>query len=141
MTFQRVVAAAVCLFVVTPILACRCLEPASTEQAYENAQAVILASVDSVDGVGDSLAGARARLSVKEAWKSDVVCNIEVSTSTTCAFDFRPGNEYLLYLYSDKVSGQWNTRICVGNTPADGAAAALEWLRLKGLKAQIRPPR
>ncbi len=122
-------------------LACRCLEPASTADAYRSATVVVRAKVLSVEGVGDSPGGARASLRVEEAWKADVPGEVVVSTSTTCAFDFHAGNDYLLYLYPGSVSGELITRICVGNCLAADAEAALRWLRAHGQKAQVQTPR
>lgn len=120
--------------------ACRCLEPASTAIAYQNATAVVRAWVDSVEGLGDSPEGAVAHVSVKEAWKAEVSEDIQVSTQTTCAFDFQPSTEYLLFLYPGTKTGQWSTRICVGNQPIEQAAPALDWLRRNANKLDILSP-
>lgn len=122
-------------------IACRCLEPESTADAYGRAQVVVRATVLSVDGVGDSPGGARARLRVEEAWKADVPAEVVVSTSTTCAFDFHAGNEYLLYLYPGTEAGELTTRICVGNCLAANAEGALRWLRAHGDRSQVQMPR
>jgi hypothetical protein len=135
--FGRVLVLLVLVFVAEQALACRCLEPASTADAYGKAQVVVRATVLSVDGVGDSPGGARARLRVEEAWKADVPAEMVVSTSTTCAFDFHAGNEYLLYLYPGPAAGEWSTRICVGNCLAADAEGALRWLRAQGERARV----
>jgi hypothetical protein len=127
--------------VAQPALACRCLEPASTADAYRSAPVVIRATVLSVDGVGDSPGGARARLHVEEAWKSDVPVEMDVSTSTTCAFDFHEGSEYLLYIYPGPAAGEFSTRICVGNCLAANAETALRWLRTHGKKSLVQTSR
>lgn len=136
--FGRVLVLLVLAFVAEQALACRCLEPASTADAYGRAHVVVRATVLSVDGVGDSPGGARARLRVEEAWKADVASEIVVSTSTTCAFDFHTGKEYLLYLYPGPAAGELSTRICVGNRVAADAEAALRWLRAHADKSQVR---
>ena len=128
-------------FVAEQVLACRCLEPASTADAYGRAHVVVRATVLSVDGVGDSPGGARARLRVEEAWKADVAGEIVVSTSTTCAFDFQAGNEYLLYLYPGAQPSEYSTRICVGNCLAANAEGALRWLRTRGRGSQVHGTR
>jgi hypothetical protein len=139
--FARIAVLLVLALGAGPVLACRCLEPASTAVAYGRAHAVVRAAVLSVDGVGDSPGGARARLRVEEAWKADVAGEIVVSTSTTCAFDFQPGNEYLLYLYPGPGAGEWTTRICMGNCLTANAERALRWLRAHGRKTQVQPLR
>ena len=121
------------------VLACRCLEPASTADAYGRAHLVVRATVLAVDGVGDSPGGARAKLRVAEAWKTDVPSEVVVSTSTTCAFDFHAGSEYLLYLYPGSEPDQWSTRICVGNCLASTAEASLSWLHTHGKAARVVP--
>jgi hypothetical protein len=137
-TFGPVLALLVLVGVAQQAMACRCLEPESTADAYGRAQVVVRATVLSVDGVGDSPGGARARLRVEEAWKADVPGEIVVSTSTTCAFDFHAGNEYLLYLYPGPEAGELSTRICVGNCLVAEAGAALRWLSAHGRRAQLQ---
>ncbi len=139
--FVRVIAAVVLAVAAQQSLACRCLEPASTADAYGSATVVVRAKVLSVEGVGDSPGGARAQLRVEEAWKSAVPGEVVVSTSTTCAFDFRAGNEYLLYLYPGPAAGELSTRICVGNCLAADAKEALRWLRAHGKQSQVQLPR
>ena len=139
--FGRVLVLVVLAFVAEQALACRCLEPASTADAYGRAHVVVRATVLSVDGVGDSPGGARAQLRVAEAWKADVASEIVVSTSTTCAFDFQAGNDYLLYLYPGAEPGEYSTRICVGNCLAANAEDALRWLRTRGRGSQVQVAR
>ena len=138
MSATRFILAFVFVFAAYPVWACRCLEPANTARAYRNAAAVVRASVSSVEGVGDSPTGAQAVITVKEAWKTDITEELKVSTSTTCAFDFHPDSEYLLYLYPGSEKGQWITRICVGNRPVTEAAKSLNWLRRHARKASIQ---
>ena len=139
--FGRVLVLLVLTLVAQQALACRCLEPASTADAYGRAHVVVRATVLSVDGVGDSPGGARARLRVEEAWKADVATEIVVTTSTTCAFDFQAGNDYLLCLYPGTGPSEYSTRICVGNCLAANAEGALRWLRAQGHGAQVTMPR
>ena len=122
-----------------PALACRCLEPASTAKAYRSADIVVRAKVQSVDGVGDAPGGARAHLLVEQAWKADVAAEIDVKTSTTCAFDFQAGQDYLLYLSRDRQADQLTTRMCVGNQPAARADNALQWMHKHGRSAERLP--
>ncbi len=124
-----------------PALACRCVEPTSTAKAYRSADIVVQATVQSVDGVGDAPGGARARLRVGQAWKADVAAEVDVQTSTTCAFDFKAGQEYLLYLRREHAAAPLTTRICMGNLPAAQADRALQWLRRNGRSAQRLPVR
>ena len=135
------VLAAVLLAASAQAVACRCVEPASTSRAYRTAPSVVLASVQSVEGVGDAPGGARATLRISEAWKTAMPPTVDVRTSTTCAFDFRPGTEYLLYLRRGEQAGEWTTRICLGNRPSADAGEALDWLRRHGQRAPVRTPR
>ena len=122
-----------------PALACRCVEPASTAQAYRSADVVVRARVQAVEGVGDAPGGARARLVVEESWKADVAGDLEVATSTTCAFDFQAGQHYLLFLFRDRQADRLTTRICAGNQPVPQAASALQWMRRHGRSSQRLP--
>ncbi len=124
-----------------PALACRCVEPASTATAYRRADVVVRARVQSVEGEGEAPGGALAHLLVDQAWKTDVPAAVDVKTSTTCAFDFKPGQDYLLYLLRDRQAGQLTTRICMGNLPASQADSALQWMHKHGRGARSLPNR
>ncbi len=114
--------------------ACRCLEPTSTSRAYSKADAIVLATVQAVDGEGTSAGGARAHLKVTEAWKVAVSTDLDVHTHSTCAFDFQPGQAYLVYLERSGTGPGWSTRICMGNRKATEADVPLRWLRAHGKK-------
>ena len=58
--FVRVIAVVVLAVATQQSLACRCLKPASTADAYGSATVVVRAKVLSVEGVGDSPGGWRA---------------------------------------------------------------------------------
>lgn len=120
--------------------ACRCVEPGPTA-AYRTAQGVVHVSVLAVSGDAEGPGGATASLSVQLAWKADAAQTIEVHTSTTCAYLFQPGREYLVYLRQTAGSTAYTTRRCMGNKPIEQAKAQLDWLRSKATAKQVLTPR
>lgn len=111
--------------------ACRCVTPKTPEQAFVKADAVVLAEVARVDGNFEAEGGATATLKVSKAWKVDMPATLRVETRTTCAFDFRSGETYLVYLSRSGGRTKYTTTICDGNMPAGRAGSALEWLGRK----------
>jgi hypothetical protein len=75
--------------------------------------------------------GSTATFTVTHSWKAEVPQTISVSTSTTCAFNFVQGEEYLLYLYRTPEGGYYTSK-CVGDLPMAKAEAALSWLKVHG---------
>jgi hypothetical protein len=108
--------------------ACRCIAPKTPEEAFARADAVVLAEVLEIDGKFNAEGGAIATLRAAKAWKSGVPATLKVETRTTCAFDFRKGETYLVYLSRSGHRAQFATTICDGNLPVSKAGAALQWL-------------
>lgn len=111
--------------------ACRCIAPKTPEQAFARADAVVLGEVVDVDGNFEAEGGAIATLKVRNAWKADVPATLRVETRTTCAFDFRAGATYLVYLSRSGSRTAYTTTICDGNLPVGRAGTALDWLSRK----------
>ena len=108
-------------------IACRCAGPISPSTAYQRAQAVVVGKVLDLKGDRDK-EGATARIAVSRAWKQRVDAEVEVFTSTTCAFDFQVGEEYLLYLYESPKTKGYTTKKCLGNQTVVQAGKSLAWL-------------
>ena len=89
---------------------------------------MVLAEVLEIDGKFNAEGGAIATLRAAKAWKSGVPATLKVETRTTCAFDFRKGETYLVYLSRSGHRAQFATTICDGNLPVSKAGAALQWL-------------
>jgi hypothetical protein len=109
--------------------ACRC-GSISPSTAYHQADVVLWGKVLTVKGNINTEAGATARISVLKLWKRGVANanEVEVLTRTTCAYDFKIGEEYLLFLNKDSHTDQFTTGICNGNLPIANAKNALKWL-------------
>jgi hypothetical protein len=116
--------------------ACRCPEPLSPEIAYDRADVVVCGKALSVQG-NMYKEGAIVRIKVFDAWKKKIHSEIDVFTSTTCAFDFQTGEEYLLYLYDMPEGKYYSTKKCVGNLPTSKAKKALLWIEQNGLHTGI----
>jgi len=113
--------------------ACRCVEPGPAV-AYRRAEAVAQVQVTKVTGNPVGPGGAKVQLTVSRGWKAPVGDSIEVATSTTCAYVFEQGREYLVYLQRDEANALI-TRRCMGNRPLVDAKAALDWLARHGKAA------
>jgi len=116
-------------------IACRCAGALSPRAAYQRAPVVVRAEVRSVTG-DINKAGVTATLRVSQAWKKRVSREVTVFTNTTCAFVFRPGTEYLLYLYETPAEGYYTAR-CLGNLPITAANQSLAWLDRYGALAAV----
>jgi len=110
--------------------ACRCATD-TIATGYERAFAVVVGSVESVRpiepvGVGS---GSMATVNVSTAWKHAMPASLQVSSQTTCAYEWEAGRSYVLAIFQD--AGRWSTSMCLGNhaLPAD---AAVGWLRRHG---------
>jgi len=117
-------------------LACRCPGQISPESAYQRADVVLCGKVLTVKGDIDK-EGATARIRVLKVWKKRVQSEVDVFTSTTCAFVFRTGEEYLLYLYETPEGKYYSTKKCIGNLPISKAKKALNWLERNGVSTGI----
>lgn len=120
-------------------LACRCVDP-TPAAAYRGAELVVRARVAKVSGDPEGPGGAVARLTVAQSWKGAVTGEIEVATSTTCAYPFEAGQELLVYLQRGTGAAAWSTRRCRGNRPLAEAAGALDWLSRYGKPTPSSPP-
>ena len=100
------------LLMTKPALACRCKTP-PTRLAYQRADVVVVAKVDSVTNKADD--AQVAVLSVSQAWKHDVPAQITVlAGGKVCGHFFDADQEYVLYLFVNK-DGAYTTKNCVGN--------------------------
>jgi hypothetical protein len=116
-------------------LACRCSLGLSERAAYQRAHVVVVGRVDKVAPHADQN-GSTATLTVTQGWKKRVSHEIQVETSTDCAFQFSDGQEYLLYLY-DEPNGGFYTSECVGNAQLLHAGHPLDWLKRHGTPAIV----
>ena len=83
--------------------------------------------------------GSTAVLRPSRAWKQNVEAELEVHTATTCAFDFKPDQDYLLYLHRSANTGRLSTHACMGNREAPQAQPSMDWLQRYGRTAEITP--
>ena len=125
------------LLAATQAQACRCAGPHTPQSAYRMADVVVLAEVLAVEGNFEAQGGAIATLNASRAWKAGVPATLRVETRTTCAFDFRQGETYLVYLTRSDGRTSYATTICRGNLRSGEAGAALEWLARRGNSAPV----
>jgi hypothetical protein len=98
--FARALLLLIALLVYAPeaVFACRCPAHRSFSDAYARAESVVTGKVSALQTNADGN-GSTATVIVSQSWKAQAPQTISVSTSTTCAFNFVQGEEYLLYLY------------------------------------------
>lgn len=116
--------------------ACRCAGPVPPATAYRNAQVVVQGKILAVKG-DINKEGATARVEVSKAWKKKIKSELEVSTRTTCAYEFHVGEEYLIYLQQTADGGHYSTKKCVGNVKSAEAGNALTWLERHGAPQDV----
>lgn len=109
--------------------ACRCNHLISIENAYSQADIVLIGKVITLKGSPYIKGGAKAYIDVDKSWKKSTPISVKVLTSTTCAFDFKVGSQYLLYLYKVKDNDHYIARACQGNTLLSEAESDLQWLK------------
>lgn len=127
-TLSTILVAAIIPLAATGAHACRCAGPLTPQGAFTQADAVVFAEVLAVEGNFKAEGGAIATLKTNKAWKAGVPATLRVETRTTCAFDFRTGETYLVYLARSRGRAPYSTTICRGNLRAGEAGAVLEWL-------------
>lgn len=127
-----IAAAGLGLFAATAAQACRCEGDLSPARAYERADAIVLGQVEKVDGDPEAQGGAMITLRPEMAWKAGVPASLKVETRTTCAYDFKAGQTYLVYLTRTGSATPYATGICNGNVTAAEAGKKLDWLKAHG---------
>jgi hypothetical protein len=113
---------------------CRCL-PFTLEEAADRADAVFVATVDSL-GTGTDENGAReVWLRVEDAWKGVDTQEVRVSgNATSCGIRFTPGERYLVFAEADS-AGTFRTAMCMGTRGLDPDAPLPSGL---GVPARLR---
>ena len=120
--------------------ACRCAGFISPAVAYQRADVVLWGKVLAVKGDINTEQGAIAKISVLKLWKKSVGKEVEVLTRTTCAYDFKIGDEYLLFLNKTADIKFFTTGICSGNLQITNAEKAFNWLKLHAKLIDIDSP-
>jgi hypothetical protein len=122
---------AACMLLPVASFACRCVEPEPPAPAYRNAAAVIVGTVTNIRQNAEKTAIATVRVS--QRWKKQLPDEIEVATvPTTCAFEFKPDMQYVLYVRELPNGGGYVTAKCRGNLPLSEAEKPLAWLKKNG---------
>ena len=109
--------------------ACRCNGDITPKKAYEGVDVVLLGKVTSIFGNPFQKGGEKVKIIVFKSWKASVSEVITVFSSTSCAFNFQMGEEYLLYLTQNKDTGSYRTSVCGGNVLGSDAKDNLDWLK------------
>ena len=119
-----------------PALACRCAADLSPTAAYQRAEAVVIGEVSAVKA--DSEPGSStATITISHAWKKAVSREIRVHTSTTCAYAFREGQQFVLYLYPSRSAGYYTSH-CVGNATLAEGGKKIAWLKRNGAVSSVK---
>jgi hypothetical protein len=112
--------------------ACRCAGPFTPQESYEHADAIVLAEVTAVSGDIDAEGGAIVTLQAERSWKHKVPAMLKVETRSTCAYDFKTGERYLVYLSRSGARVDYSTTMCAGNLPYSQSASSIRWLQTQG---------
>jgi hypothetical protein len=113
-------------------LPCSCV-PATLKTYYKRADAVVAAKVISVSNSAQGEVTTTAKLEVIDVWKQRLPKQIEVISGSSCVYDFKAGEEHLLYLQKAQAD-RFSTMKCQGNLPLDKARKSLNWLKRYGKK-------
>jgi len=82
--------------------------------------------------------GSTAVVSVKASWKTSSPARLIINTFTSCAFNWKTGGEYILFLIKES-NGLYSTDRCVGSRLANDLKA-IQWLNQHGKKMQVFKP-
>lgn len=113
----------------TQSYACRCAGDLTLDEAYENVDVVLLGTATTISGSPFQKGGAEIKIDVTKVWKCSVPKEIKIFSSTSCAFNFKTGEQYLLYLNKDKAADYYVTSSCYGNVSISEAGGKLNWLK------------
>lgn len=117
--------------------ACRCKDPVNTGAAYNKADLVIQGTVQKLTGSIKTPEGSVAEIAVDNAWKGKTSGLIKVVNQRSCAYDFKSGKSYLVYLHRVPNQKIYLTYICSGNQVLSKANKSLKWLQANGKPANI----
>lgn len=113
------------------VFACKCANPPTVEQSFEQSAAVFYGTVEKVSG-GDKIISAVFR--VEKSWKGvDTAEALVASDATSCGIDFQKGETY--YLFVDRDGSDFRTVLCRRH-----AGTQEEFLKNKPL-IQLKPAR
>lgn len=113
----------------TQSYACRCAGDLTPNEAFENVDVVLLGTATTVSGSPFQKGGAEIKIDVAKVWKCSIPKEIKIFSSTSCAFNFKIGEQYLLYLNKDKSADYYVTSSCYGNVSISEAGEKLNWLK------------
>ena len=113
----------------TQSYACRCVGDLTPKEAYEKVDVILLGTAVTISGDPFQKGGAEINIDVAKVWKCSVPEEIKIFSSTSCAFDFKIGEQYLLYLTKVKGADYYVTNACQGNVLVSEADDKLNWLK------------
>jgi hypothetical protein len=117
------------------VFACSCIGTPTPCSSYAAAKAVLVGSVRSVeawtDGVDGEVAAVRnVYVHVEKTFKGSVGAELPLrSYNTSCDFDFKQGQRWLLYAYYDDQKKIWRISSCDRSTLIEEAADDLAFLQ------------
>lgn len=117
--------------------ACRCKDPANTGIAYKKADLVIQGTVQKLTGSIKTPEGSVAEIAVDNAWKGKTSGLIKVVNQRSCAYDFKAGQSYLVFLHRVPNQKIYLTYTCSGNLAISKANKSLKWLKVHGKPVSI----
>jgi len=118
----------------TTVLACRC-NPPDVARAWKDASLVVRVKVDDVI-ILPSGEGSSAIVTVAASWKKDSPKRLVVSSFTNCAFNWKAGKEYVLFLRKES-NGLYSSDRCMGNRPGNDLDA-IKWLDQHGQVKKVK---
>ena len=117
--------------------ACTCVKNQSQRKLYQQAGAVVVGTIISVETIDQKTQTTRATFEVEQAWKTDAAAQIIIITGDSCAFVFEKAGKYLLYL-SKNDDGNWSTSVCSGNKKREQAGKSISWLKKRVISGKTQ---
>lgn len=113
--------------------ACKCVNPPTVEQSFEQSAAVFYGTVEEVSGGDKSI---QVLFKVEKSWKGvDTAETMVITDATSCGIDFKAGETYYLFVDREGATNTFRTVPCRRH-----AGAQEEFLKNKPLIA-LKPVR
>ena len=111
------------------VYACSCVQPAPPLEARDQAAAVFAGTVNAIAPAGPGAEGVFVTFDLTQSWKGPSPAQLTLTTSASsasCAFEFTPGEQYLVYGFPQ--DGRISTNLCSRTARLADAGADLEAL-------------
>lgn len=125
-----IIAAVTTMMAIPPVYSCSCVPTPPPEQAFQDADAVLMGKVISIQN-GPGQYYITAKLRVSKIWKGERDFSTALITTSDdgamCGFNFQTGKSYVIYAYKNQ-DGRFQTNNCTRSRSSEHATEDLAYL-------------